>query len=267
MAPSTSMSPPTRVVADLGNSRLKLATLDAEGRLGPPLPLPTDEPDALERALDGLGPPRDQTWAVGSVNPPLLERLLRALEARGVGEVRAFRSALDVPQPQRLEAPGSTGADRALAVFAARLRAPTPGPGLVVSCGTAVTVEHVDAGGVWLGGAIAPGLGPLSRAMHELTAQLPLLHLEPSSAEVEPPPPWGPATVPAMTAGLVWGLVGIVRELVARQSAEFEREPWVTWTGGDADWLARLAGPPGSRPVPDLVLRGLAAVAFGVVEP
>ena len=47
--------------------------------------------------------------------------------------------------------------------------------GLVVLCGTAVTIERVAADGTWQGGAIAAGLSMTARALHLLTAQLPLV--------------------------------------------------------------------------------------------
>ncbi len=72
------------------------------------------------------------------------------------------------------------------------------------------------------------------------------------------------ATAPALAAGLFWGLVGAVREILSRQAEGFRRNPWLLWTGGDADWLARRVAWPGGRLVPDLVLRGLATAAFGV---
>jgi hypothetical protein len=59
-------------------------------------------------------------------------------------------------------------------------------------------------------------------------------------------------------------VVGAVRELLARQSEGMDQggPPWVVWTGGDAPALARAVDWPGARVVPDLVLHGLAAVAF-----
>ena len=89
-----------------------------------------------------------------------------------------------------------------------------------------------------------------------MTAQLPLV--TPRQA----PPPWGNATVPALEAGVFWGVVGGVRELLTRQAAGLGTRPWVVWTGGDAEVLAPAVAWEGAEVVPDLVLRGLAAVAF-----
>jgi type III pantothenate kinase len=119
-----------------------------------------------------------------------------------------------------------------------------------------VTVERISAEGIWLGGAISAGLGLASRALHTLTAQLP---------EVKPPiepAPWGASTRTALEAGIYWGVVGAIREILERQAVGLGADPWVVWTGGDAQELAASVQGDGARIVPDLVLQGLADYAF-----
>ena len=252
-----------RVVADLGNSRLKWARLDAAGRLAESVALPIDNPAAWDAAWRVWDPAGDSpsAWAVASVNPPTAAVLARFLDARPVPPTRTawYRSAADVPVRHRLEHPETAGADRALAVAAALAERPAKRPRLVVLCGTAVTVERVADDGVWEGGAIAAGLSLTARALHLLTAQLP--RVEPRDA----PPAWGNATRLAREAGVFWGVVGALRELLTRQAAGFDGPlpPWVVWTGGDAATLSRAVAWPNSRVAPDLVLQGLAGVAFG----
>ncbi len=166
-----------------------------------------------------------------------------------------LRSAADVAVPHELDAPETAGADRALAVSAAVRLASQLRPGLVVACGTAVTVERITAAGIWQGGAIAPGLGLAARALHLHTALLPFV--EPR----QPPPAWGASTRPALEAGIFWGAVGTVRELISRQASDLSEDPWIIWTGGDA---ALLAGPVAGEKAwiePDLVLLALARTA------
>jgi len=250
-----------RIVADLGNTRLKWGRLDDRGEVVETLAVPADDPAAWSAAWDRRPPGGSDraSWAVASVNPPAAALLEIFLAGRSVGEVRWFRSAGAVPvrrPPDRLE---SAGADRALAVVATGLLAGTPGSraGLVVLCGTAMTVERVGPDGTWQGGAIAPGLGLASQVLHSRTAQLP--RVAPRST----PPAWGDETRSAIEAGVYWGVVGAARELLTRQSVGLGPEPRVVWTGGDAGAIAEGVGWAGSRVVPDLVLRGLAAVAFG----
>jgi type III pantothenate kinase len=249
-----------RVVADLGNSRLKWGLLGPDAALAASLALPLDEPAAWERAYrDWELTDRASDWAIASVNPPLAERLVSWLaRQRPQPRVRLFRSAAEVPVRHILSQPDSTGADRALAVWQVVQTRRDSQPVQVVSCGTALTVEWISAEGVWQGGAIAPGLPLLARALHEGTAQLPL-----AGAEQPPPAALGTATVPAMQAGLFWGAVGIARELIARQRVAGGSSPREIWTGGDAARLAPWVSDGDAVIRPDLVLEGLAALAFG----
>ncbi|WP_337174285.1 type III pantothenate kinase [Paludisphaera sp.] len=247
-----------RIVADLGNSRLKWAMLDESGAPGPTVSLPLDDPtawaviyDAWHRNLPGAS-----SWAVSSVNPPLARRLEAFLAERKPAEVRWIRTAAEVPVPKEVEGAETGGSDRALAVLGASRLLGAGRPILVVMCGTAITVERVTAAGVWQGGAIAMGLGLCARALHHFTAQLPLI-----SPTLESPA-WGRSTEPSLEAGVFWGTVGAVRELIDRQRPDLGDDPSVVWTGGDAPPLAAAVEGATARVVPDLVLQGLVHAAF-----
>src|SRR5208337_4961539 len=167
-----------RIVADLGNSRLKWARLDEEGRLTPSSALPPDDPLTWDALWDDWHQDQRQPsrWAIASVNPPVAQRLAAFLQGRHVRQAIWYQTAADVPIEMDVEGADTGGADRTLAVLAALAHMPPGQPGLVVSCGTAITIERVTAGGVWQGGVIAPGLFLCARALHLLTAQLPLVH-------------------------------------------------------------------------------------------
>jgi type III pantothenate kinase len=241
-----------RIVADLGNSRLKWARVGEGGAAA----LPLEEPESWGEILGREGV-AGASWAISTVNPPAAERLARAIEGTGPATVRWYRSAADVPIRHALEHPETAGADRALAVLAAIGLSPPGRPGLVVSCGTAATVERVAADGTWHGGAIAPGLGLAARALNQRTAQLPMVEVQ------GVPAAWGRSTATALEAGVFWGTVGAIRELLTRQAEGLGPRPWLVWTGGDATALAPRIDWPEARVVPDLVLRGLARAAFG----
>ena len=61
-----------RVVADLGNTRLKWGRLDEAGRLAEAIALPLDDPSAWAAAWSAWKRPGedDSWWAVSTVNPP-----------------------------------------------------------------------------------------------------------------------------------------------------------------------------------------------------
>ncbi len=244
-----------RGLADIGNSRIKLGLLRADGTIAHELALDLDERDRWHAALrDTAYAQPGLEWAIGTVNSAGSKLFEDMVQRLGAGFIRWYRSAADVRVSHRLTAPLKTGADRALAVCAALEALPRGTAGIVILCGTAVTVESIDANGVWLGGAIAAGLRVLRRALAEGTAQLPLVG--PSEFS---PPCLGRDTEAAIAAGLHWGLVGAVRELIARQKAALgDSKTSILWSGGDAHWLAREIGGAAARVDDALVLRGLA---------
>jgi type III pantothenate kinase len=247
-----------QLVADLGNSRLKWGRLDETGQLAESIALPLDDSSAWTAVWETWAR-RDaggSRWAISSVNPPLAKRLDQFLDALGDASVTWFRSAADVGVPNELAQPETAGADRAFAVAAALGLAPAGRAGLVVSCGTAITVERISKEGVWQGGAIAAGLGMTARALQQQTAQLPLVEVH------RVPPWWGRSTRPALEAGVFWGTVGAVRELINRQTADLGADRWLIWTGGDSEALAREVAGSQARIEPDLVLIGVARKVF-----
>jgi type III pantothenate kinase len=246
-----------RIVADLGNSRLKWGRLGPSGAVEARLALPLDDPAAWDHAAAVWGCRHGPAeWAIASVNPPVAARFGAWLEGHESWRARRYVSAAEVPVANTLAEPTTTGVDRALAVLAGLKRHQDRGPGLVVACGTAITVERISINGTWEGGAIAAGLGLLARALHTHTALLPLVRTD------EAPQAWAASTEPAIAAGVFWGAVGITRELIARQSIGLGISPWIVWTGGDAGRLAPKVTPD-AEIVPELVLDGLALTAFG----
>ena len=79
--------------------------------------------------------------------------------------------------------------------------------GAVLDCGTAITLEVLGEGGVFLGGAIAPGRKLMRRSLSSGTAQLPDLPLMSAAPEE-----LGINTATSMYFGIDRGAVGMVRE-------------------------------------------------------
>lgn len=256
-----------RLVADLGNTRLKWARLNESGHLVDKVALPLD-PAAWESAWT-QSPELSTTpsrWAISSVNPPLAATLGTFLDSKPVVSITWFDKASQVPGQFDVEGADTGGADRALGVTAAISLMPPGRAGLVVSCGTAITVERITAQGVWQGGAIAPGLVTTARALHLMTAQVPALDVRRLDPHM-PPAPWGRSTMGSLEAGIFWGTVGALRELIARQSDDLGPDLGVIWTGGDAHLLAPFVSGTQARVESNLVLLGLKQVAFGAERP
>ncbi len=235
---------------------MKWARVETSGQFIFTKNLSLDDPNQWIEALKAVEMAPETTWAIASVNPPVARQFATILRGRGHSISRVYDSAAKVALPTTVNHLETAGADRALAVLAALHWFENTGPGLVISCGTAITVERINRDGVWEGGAIGAGLSLVARSLHQSTAQLPLV------TTLGRVLPWGDSTAPAIAAGVFWGTVGTVRELIACQNLE----GWRIWTGGDAETLATAIGPPTDRDqlVPNLVLRGLALAEFGI---
>lgn len=151
----------------------------------------------------------------------------------------ALRFRRDFPAAIRTRAKG-TGDDRlanAAAAFA-RVR----GACVVVSFGTAVTVDAVSADGEFLGGTIAPGAGLSADALHHRCAQLPFVEPRRPSRAV------GRDTREAIASGVWHALAGLVREV-----SRAHRGPVIA-TGADAPLFGSIA----DVVAPHLALEGVA---------
>lgn len=119
------------------------------------------------------------------------------------------------------------GADRVANALA--LAELFPLPGISADCGTALTLEIVDADGVFRGGAIAPGRAMMRRSLAAGTAQLPEI---PFSTQLPEHP--GSNTVETIRFGVDRGAVGLMRELLSASlpACGKARRPTIVATGG-----------------------------------
>ncbi len=106
-------------------------------------------------------------------------------------------------------------------------------PAVCLDFGTAITYDIVDSCRVFRGGAIAPGRALLRQALHNYTAQLPLIPIvDDLSAGV------GTNTVDAMRLGIDRGAIGSARELIAAIKMLFADETvHLVGVGGDCKFF------------------------------
>jgi len=274
------MDHPQAIVAvDIGNSRIKLGRFERLAGPGAPLATgPTGLPEPS--ATFALAPTDGQfdfallgdwlaehaageaPWVVGSVCRPAAEQLRQFFETHaGPPQHHWHQLTFDeLPIANRTAEPQRVGIDRLAAAVAANTIRRAQTPVVVVDFGTAITVDLVAADGGFEGGAILPGVGMAAEALHSRTDALP--RVEPQLLGTSPSAV-GTSTVDALQAGLYWGTVGAVRELIARQSDRLVTPPQVLVTGSTSAEWARLLGSPTYtvRYLPHLVLAGLAVAA------
>ena len=123
-------------------------------------------------------------------------------------------------------------------------------PAIVVDFGTATTFDAIGEGGAYLGGAIAPGLSIAADALWQRTAQLQRINLSFPERAI------GRNTVEAVQSGLLFGHVGMTREMISRIRGELAANARVIATGDLAELVSARIPEIGNLD-PDLALHGL----------
>lgn len=103
---------------------------------------------------------------------------------------------------------------------------------VIVDFGTATTFDYVNSKGEYCGGAIAPGLAISLEALFQRASKLPRVDV------AKPPQIIAKNTVNSMQAGIFYGYVGLVDEIVSRIKIESRETPKVIATGGLANLIA-----------------------------
>jgi type III pantothenate kinase len=251
--------PPNLIAVDVGNSALKLglfSTISSDSIPRPLSVLRIDVADELDRTELFL-PPEPVLWSVVSVNRSS-EADLRRWVRRERGKDEYHLLTYDIlPLQLAVRFPDRVGVDRLVSSVAVNRRRPVHEPAIIVDAGTAVTVDVVDGSGVFQGGAILPGLRTAARSLAVSTDALPTT--DPLDDDHQPVV-IGKSTEEAIRSGVIWGVVGAVKELVARMRQELDCRAPVFCTGGQGRFLSRLLGT-GVQFIPHLVLEGAAIAA------
>ena len=244
------------LACDVGNSRTALGCVVDE-EASPVRRVGSDDSAAMAEALADVWEqtPAPKLLVACSVNPSGLERLKSA--ARKIAQdVLVVGTDLPLPMETALPHPEQIGTDRLCTAAVAYHRL---GQAVVVAdFGTAVTIDCVSPDGVFLGGAILPGLAPGAESLAARTAYLPKIEL------TRPDWVFGRDTRQAVVGGIVYGARGALRELTEAYATELGQWPSVILTGGDAE----LVGADCKfvhAVVPDLCLAGV-ALAYRLAE-
>lgn len=183
---------------------------------------------------------------VPSIDHSLSSACLKYLKRKPFILMAGRRTGLRI----RYRNPIEVGADRiANAIGAVQLY---PNRDLVIAdFGTATTLCAITRNRDYEGGAIMPGLRLSMEALESKTSKLPAV------AIVAPERAVGRSTVECIQAGLFFGQLGMVKELISRMTKECfgGEKPFVIGTGGfsslfDKESIFDIV-------MPDLVLRGL----------
>ncbi|MDX5426906.1 MAG: type III pantothenate kinase [Bacteroidota bacterium] len=159
--------------------------------------------------------------------------------------------SIPLPFMMSYKTPHTLGHDRIALAAAAATLFPQQDV-LVLDAGTCLTLDFVTSHGVYLGGAISPGLKMRFRALHEGTAGLPLVEFSPH-VELT-----GSTTRDSILSGVVRGMAFEIDGSVSAYQSQYP-EVKVVLTGGDASFLGGfLKSTIFARP--DFLLSGLNAI-------
>jgi len=234
---------------DLGNSRIKCAPLDARGRRGEVFAIDHEHADPLHLLVQHVGAVTDgdQAWIASVAAVDRTDALVEALRRAGLAvhcietQARCGKLRIAYAEPWRL------GVDRFLAMLAASER--DDGPWLVLSAGSALTVDLLGADGVHHGGMIAPMPADMRAALARRFTQL---DLPPGKAM-----DFADNSADAIASGARAALLGLVERALHKGRVLLGVEPTLLLSGGGVD---ALSGVNAARSIllASLVLDGMA---------
>lgn len=190
---------------------------------------PAETEDQLAVWLNGVHRLSGLTADINAVSiasvVPQMDTNLSLMSSKWLGvEPRFVRDGASVGLPVEYDPVHAVGADRVANALGAlaKFRPPI----VVVDFGTATTFDTIDVRGVYVGGAILPGVLVSSQALAGHTAKLPQIDL------VAPATAIGKNTVHSLQSGVMLGYAGAIDALAGRISAELGGDVTVVSTGG-----------------------------------
>jgi len=146
-----------------------------------------------------------------------------------------------------LENPKQLGADRLVNIVQAHSIYPDKNL-LVIDFGTATTFDIIQ-NKTYMGGAILPGINLSINALFQHTAKLPKIRFTETTSAI------GKNTVEHINAGIYYGSIGQVKEIISQINKEIPNL-YVITTGGLAEMISKKVGKI-QEFIPELTLKGL----------
>ncbi|HID82387.1 MAG TPA: type III pantothenate kinase [Chromatiales bacterium] len=214
---------------DMGNTRWKWMAPEDDDLVLHQYEYMKDPVEGIIKELDQMGMP-EKLFVASVRHEDLNNALQKALEAKGC-KVRLLNWRDCVEIKTAYKDPSRLGIDRYLNMLGA-LHLYQP-PFIVVSAGTAVTVDAVDEKGVHLGGAIFPGRRLLANVLTENTDRVDML--QPADHDTI----FAQSTEAAVLAGTKYGFIAAVAGIVNTMRETLGEQTRIILTGGDAPVLEK----------------------------
>ncbi len=250
-APHSAPARPLLLV-DAGNTRIKWAWIASDVDALPVEPGDTPWQHAGARSHDqlaelvedwrdchalGVAPP--EVW-ISAVAGPALRDALTARIARVFDGARvriATSEAETAGLRNGYREPTQLGTDRWVGAVGARSLWPDTAL-LLVTAGTATTLDIVSPDGLFAGGLILPGITLMMRALSRNTAQLPEVDISYLSARDAVAPPWADNTQDAIALGCVTAQAGAIAQTWQALQSQYPGPARCVLSGGARSALA-----------------------------
>jgi type III pantothenate kinase len=244
---------------DIGNSTINIG-LFVEGKEEPIQTVKADDKAQLAKILSACwgkipfvnnakDDKRDGVIIASTVNPNALKMAADTVEEKLSEKLLVMGTDIGYPIDISVDDKDKVGSDRVTAASAAY--AVVEEAVVIVDVGTAVTIDLVDARGVFCGGSIIPGFQLSAKALYSGTAQLPEIKI------VKPALPFGKNTEDAINCGLYYAMVGAIEEIIRRYAEKIGSWPKTILTGSGAAVIKDDCQFIDSY-VPNLVIKGIA---------
>ena len=227
------------LVLDIGNTNIVMGTYEGKKlmkhwRISTDRQKTGDEYGMLMNDLfryQGISMDDIHAIIISSVVPPLVVPMIKMCERYFHLKPLVVGPGIKTGIKLHYENPRAIGADRIVNVVGAYEQ--YGGPLIVIDIGTATTYDVVGDDGDFMGGVIAPGIGTSADALFQTAAQLPRIELVPPKQII------CRNTIQGMQAGIIFGYVGQIDEIVRRIKAEYGKDMKVIATGGLARMIAK----------------------------
>ena len=244
------------LATDIGNTTLQIGVF-SDKKLGSTWRLATDH----NRLADEYGILvssllRSEGIEIGRIDGAIISSVVPALVPVFQDVMRRFLKVDPLfvsdhmlkPLKIGIEHANELGADRIADAVGAIQRHPPP-PLIVVDFGTATVFDAFNEDGVYVGGAISPGIGISTEALFDRASRLARIELERPASAI------GRRTETALQSGILFGYVGLVEGIIERFREELGPARVIA-TGG---WARRIAAETDVLDAvdQDLILHGL----------
>ena len=243
------------IAVDIGNSGISMGVF-VKDELRQSVHLDAHSPQGLVKMIKSMRQmcgeqefgARTVPVVVSSVNPEAQKKLSEAVNEAVDQQILVIGRDVGLDMKLAVENPESVGTDRLLAAMAAY--AVVENAVVIADFGTATTIDCVDHYGIFLGGAILPGLDLAAMSLNEHTVGLP---------RVQPQVPtgaFGTNTEMAIQYGIYYGAIGALQGIVEKYATQLGQWPQLVLTGGYAQLIKEKCDFADSL-VPNLCLDGI----------